>query len=87
MNPTTPNAKSASLFSPPSGHLERDHQVRFVFPRLREELLPRRIHFVDVDLRWGVASDRHAVGVYREIIDEYLGQRKHARAGVSFSPS
>ena len=30
---------------------ERDHLVRFVFPRLREELLTRRIHFVDVDLR------------------------------------
>ena len=36
---------------------ERDHLVRFVFPRLREELLKRRIHFVDVDLRWGVTSD------------------------------
>jgi len=32
---------------------ERDHLVRFVFPRLREQLLPRRIHLVDVDLRWG----------------------------------
>src|SRR5450631_4461653 len=32
-------------------HAERDYLVRFVFPRLREELLPRRIHFVDVDLR------------------------------------
>lgn len=35
---------------------ERDHLVRFVFPRLREELLPRRIHLVDVDLRWGVTT-------------------------------
>jgi telomerase protein component 1 len=33
---------------------ERDHLVRFVFPRLREQLLPRRIHLVDIDLRWGV---------------------------------
>ena len=23
---------------------ERDHLVRFVFPRVREQLLPRRIH-------------------------------------------
>ena len=30
---------------------ERDHLVRFVFPRLREQLLLRRIHLVDVDLR------------------------------------
>jgi len=28
----------------------RDHLVRFVFPRLREQLLPRHIHLVDVDL-------------------------------------
>ncbi len=32
---------------------ERDHLVRFVFPELREQLLSRRIHLVDVDLRWG----------------------------------
>ena len=49
---------------------ERDHLVRFVFPRLREELLPRRIHLVDVDLRWGVTSDQNALEVCREIIDE-----------------
>ncbi|MBM4041733.1 MAG: DUF4062 domain-containing protein, partial [Planctomycetes bacterium] len=49
---------------------ERDHLVRFVFPRLREELLKRRIHFVDVDLRWGVTSEQDALAVCREIIDE-----------------
>ena len=32
-------------------HAERDYLVRFVFPRLREKLLQRRIHLVDVDLR------------------------------------
>ena len=35
---------------------ERDHLVRFVFPRLRERLLRYRIHLVDVDLRWGVTA-------------------------------
>jgi WD40 repeat protein len=49
---------------------ERDHLVRFVFPRLREALLPRRIHLVDVDLRWGVTSEQDALEVCREIIDE-----------------
>ena len=49
---------------------ERDHLVRFVFPRLREELLRRRIHLVDVDLRWGVTSEQDALDVCREIIDE-----------------
>jgi len=38
---------------------ERDHLVRFVFPLLREELVKYRIHFVDVDLRWGVAGLKH----------------------------
>lgn len=49
---------------------ERDYLVRFVFPRLREDLLKRRIHFVEVDLRWGVTSDQDALGVCREVIDE-----------------
>lgn len=35
---------------------ERDHLVRFVFPKLRQEPLQRRIHLVDVDLRWGVPA-------------------------------
>lgn len=49
---------------------ERDHLVRFVFPRLREELLPHRLHLVDVDLRWGVTSEQDALEVCREIIDD-----------------
>ncbi|MGD9496461.1 MAG: DUF4062 domain-containing protein [Armatimonadota bacterium] len=49
---------------------ERDHLVRFVFSRLREELLHRRIHLVDVDLRWGVTAEQDALEVCREIIDE-----------------
>jgi hypothetical protein len=49
---------------------ERDHLVRFVFPKLLEELLARRIHFVDVDLRWGVTSDQDTLSVCCEIVDE-----------------
>ena len=49
---------------------ERDHLVRFVFPRLREDLLNRHIHLVDVDLRWGVTSEQDASQVCREIINE-----------------
>lgn len=49
---------------------ERDHLVRIVFPRLREELLPRRIRLVDVDLRWGITSDQNTVAACREVIDE-----------------
>lgn len=49
---------------------ERDYLVRFVFPRLREELDKWRIHFIDVDLRWGVTSEQDALAVCWEIIDE-----------------
>ena len=49
---------------------ERDQLVRFVFPRLREELLKRHVHLVDVDLRWGVTSDEDALEACRAIIDE-----------------
>jgi hypothetical protein len=49
---------------------ERDHLARFVFPRLREQLLSRRIHLVDVDLRWGVTSEQDASEVCRDIINE-----------------
>jgi len=49
---------------------ERDHLVRFVFPRLREDLLQWRIHLSDVDLRWGVTSDQNSLEACKEIIDE-----------------
>ena len=49
-------------------HAERDHLVRFVFPRLREVLLARRIHLIDVDLRWGVTSDQDSVAGGRATI-------------------
>ena len=49
---------------------ERDYLVRFVFPRMREELITRRIHLIDVDLRWGVTPDQDALEVCREVVDE-----------------
>ena len=48
---------------------ERDHLVRFVFPRLREELVKRRIHLVDVDLRCGVTTDQDAFDLCMDEID------------------
>lgn len=50
-------------------HAERDYLVRFVFPRLREHLLPFRIHLVDVDLRWGVTNDQDAFELCMDEID------------------
>lgn len=48
---------------------ERDHLVRFVFPRVREKLLRRRLRLVDVDLRWGVTADQDAFDLCMEEID------------------
>jgi hypothetical protein len=36
---------------------ERDILVKRVFPRLRERLLPYRIHLFDIDLRWGITPE------------------------------
>lgn len=44
---------------------ERDHLVRFVFPRQRKALLWCRIRFIEVDLRWRAASDQVAQEVCR----------------------
>jgi WD40 repeat protein len=49
---------------------ERDHLIRFIFPKLREHLLTYHIHLVDVDLRWGVTSEENVLEVCREIVDE-----------------
>lgn len=38
-------------------HGERDYLVRSVFPELRERCRRRRLHFYDVDLRWGVTQE------------------------------
>lgn len=50
-------------------HAERDHLVRFVFPRLRDELLRRRMHMIDVDLRWGVTQEQDTFEVCTDEID------------------
>src|SRR5438874_13782270 len=39
-------------------HSERDWLVKRVFPALRERLEPRRIHLVDIDLRWGITREQ-----------------------------
>lgn len=37
---------------------ERDHLVKVVFPALREQLEPYRVHLIDIDLRWGVTREQ-----------------------------
>jgi len=46
-------------------HAERDQMVRFVFPELRERCAKRRLHLVDVDLRWGVTEEEAKRGSAR----------------------
>jgi len=43
-------------------HAERDHLVRVVFPELRERCAKRRLHLVEVDLRWGVTEEEAEQG-------------------------
>jgi len=52
-------------------HAERDHLVRFVFPELRERCAGRHLHFVDVDLRWGVTGEEAEQGKVLDVcLDE-----------------
>lgn len=37
---------------------ERDHLVRVVFPELRSRCETRRIHLIDIDMRWGVTQEQ-----------------------------
>lgn len=51
-------------------HAERDWLVCFDFPRLRQELVKYRIHFVDVDQSWGVTRDEDATDTCRQVSGE-----------------
>jgi WD40 repeat protein len=54
-------------------HAERDHLVKVTFPHLRQWCAERRLHLVDIDLRWGVtreqADDGRALAVCLDEID------------------
>ena len=69
-------------------HAERDYLVKQVFPELREWCEKRKLHLVDIDLRWGVTEqdalhNRNVVKICLERIDDcrpfflcFLGQRR-----------
>jgi telomerase protein component 1 len=50
--------------------VERDILVRFVFPELRERCEKRRLHIVDIDLRWGVSEEQAERKVLQVCLDE-----------------
>ena len=57
-------------------HAERDHLVKVTFPRLREWCEARRLHLVDIDLRWGVTKEEADNGKAIEIcLQEIDGSR------------
>ena len=57
-------------------HAERDHLVKVTFPRLREWCQARRLHLVDIDLRWGVTREEAEHGKAIEIcLKEIDGSR------------
>ena len=57
-------------------HAERDHLVKVVFPRLRQWCEERRLHLVDIDLRWGVTKEQADNGAAIDIcLQEIDGSR------------
>lgn len=67
-------------------HAERDYLVKYVFPELRTILEKKKIHFVDIDLRWGITEEEsrqgHVMEICREEVDNcrpfflcFLGER------------
>ena len=57
-------------------HAERDHLVKVVFPRVRQWCEERRLHLVDIDLRWGVTKDQADNGAAIDIcLKEIDGSR------------
>jgi tetratricopeptide (TPR) repeat protein len=47
---------------------ERDHLVKVVFPELRERMVERSLHLIDVDLRWGVTEADAEQGKVLDVI-------------------
>lgn len=57
-------------------HTERDYLSKVIFPGIREELKPRGIYLVDVDLRWGITEEESEKGETLKIcLDEIENSR------------
>ena len=57
-------------------HTERDYLSKVIFPEIREELKPRGIYLVDVDLRWGITEEESEKGETLKIcLDEIENSR------------
>src|SRR4051794_31708763 len=57
-------------------HAERDHLIKVTFPKVRQWCEERRLHLVDIDLRWGVTKEQADNGAAIEIcLKEIDGSR------------
>jgi DNA replication protein DnaC len=57
-------------------HAERDYLVKNVFPEIREWCCQWKLHFVDIDLRWGVTEEQARSGKVIDIcLEEVDGSR------------
>ena len=57
-------------------HAERDYLVKVVFLELRERCARRRLHLVDLDLRWGVTEEEAEQG---KVLDFVLDEIERSR--------
>lgn len=57
-------------------YAERDYLVKVVFPRLKQWCEARRLHLVDIDLRWGITKQEVEDG---RVIDICLNEIDHSR--------
>src|SRR5271166_5974573 len=69
-----PHWRTASIFISSTFRdmrAERDLLVRFAFPELRERCEKRRLHLVEIDLRWGVPEEQSERGTALQVcLDE-----------------
>ncbi|WP_248482774.1 DUF4062 domain-containing protein [Pseudomonas sp. CYM-20-01] len=53
-------------------HAERDLLVKVTFPRLRQWCEDRRLHLIDVDLRWGIPREEAEDGKVLEVCLQHI---------------
>ncbi len=46
-------------------HVERDYLIKVVFPELQKHCAKRKLHLIDIDLRWGTFRLLIEEGKYR----------------------
>jgi len=63
-------------------HAERDHLVKVVFPELRERMARRRLHLVDVDLRWGITEGEAEQGKVLDIVLDEIDRSRPFFIGI-----